>query len=93
MDAADRAGPVEHRPEAGCDTPDLTVLHLGKGSSAEPLALLLERFTKAAKEGRSVKHALASTGFPLTSAEACSWCHGTGEPQLSVHSLTTTDGS
>lgn len=44
----------------------------------EPLARLLARIEKGTG---AVKHAVHDVPFPLTKADACTWCHGTGKPQ------------
>lgn len=49
-----------------------------------PLAELLDRLDQYLKLGGEPEHA-----FPLSTADLCSWCNGTGDPesQLTVHAL------
>jgi hypothetical protein len=50
-----------------------------------PLALALKRAAALNAEGLSYDE--ESAGIPLDPAWICSWCHGTGTPQLSVGTL------
>lgn len=89
-------GPWEIGPKPGAKR--LTTSHVVLGPGADvrgsvgskrmSLVALLDALAKASGEGREVK--CLNTGmvtFPLTKADACTWCHGTGEPQLSVQAL------
>jgi hypothetical protein len=55
----------------------------------KPLALMLPLLAKARDEGREIQHlpTMAEVPFPLGKEHACTWCHGTGEPQLSTEVL------
>jgi hypothetical protein len=85
-------GPWTIGPKPGAKRLTTTVVALGTGSPAlrvtgKPLALMLTTLAKAKAEGREVRHQVGDIPFPLGKEHACTWCHGTGEPQLSTQVL------
>lgn len=83
-------GPWIIGPKPGAKRLTTTSVELGLGTqSSKPLALMLTTLAKAKAEGRAITHTVtrAETPFPLGKEHACTWCHGTGEPQLSTQAL------
>jgi hypothetical protein len=81
-------GPWNIGPKPGAKRLTTKVVQLGLGVQfGQPLALLLATIAKAHAEGREVRHDIGVIPFPLAKEHACTWCHGTGEPQLSTQAL------